>query len=334
MAVFETGYRAWNGKRTGASSRWLTICSSGIGRAYKSKWLRRLMLAAVFPLMYFTLPFVLFEQSTQNPQMFQAALEVIRTMPQAQMLQDEMLEDQSGFFYGGTPDVEQIDQLRHDVWSFLFLTLMRYPQAVLMIVLVAIVAPPLISQDLRTRAYLIYFSRPLTRGEYILGKFGIVGFFVALICATPPLLLYVLGLMLTSDPDQILHTWDLPLRIMCATFVVTVPVTLLALAMSSLTLESRYAAFAWFALWISGHIIFSVLYASMDMHHFDREILTMDPGWRIMTSPYQVLGIIQSAIFGFKVERTQLIISCLMVAATSIGSFVILFNRVQAPMRA
>lgn len=328
MAIFETGYRAWNEPRVGISSRAMTICTTGIRRAYKSKWLRRLMLAAVLPLLYFTLPFIFFEQSIEQPGMYGAAREFMRRMPQSQILREKMDDVSSN------PTEEDIQLVRHDVWAFLFLTLMRYPQAFLMIVAVGIVAPPLISQDLRTRAYLIYFSRPITRAEYILGKFGTVGFFVSLLCATPPLVLYLMGLMLTTDGDQILRTWDLPLRIVCATLVVTVPVTLVALAISSLTLESRYAAFGWFALWIAGHIVFTVLYASMDFHRFEHDMMNLDPGWRTITSPYQVLGVVQSAIFGFEVSKSQLNMSCCALIATSIASLMILFRRTAAPMRA
>jgi len=47
-----------------------------------------------------------------------------------------------------------------------------------MVLVLGIVAPPLILQDLRKRAYLIHFARPITRLEYIAGKFEAVGFFL------------------------------------------------------------------------------------------------------------------------------------------------------------
>ncbi len=63
---------------------------------------------------------------------------------------------------------------RHEVWSLLLMTFFRYPQAVLMVLLVGMIAPPLISQDFRSRAFLLYFSRPITPVEYVFGKAMVV----------------------------------------------------------------------------------------------------------------------------------------------------------------
>ena len=57
----------------------------------------------------------------------------------------------------------------------------------------------------------------------------------------PALLMYLLGLMLARSPNVFFETWDLPLRIIAASAVMAVPTSLLALAYSALTLESRYA---------------------------------------------------------------------------------------------
>jgi hypothetical protein len=211
--------------------------------------------------------------------------------------------------------------------------MLRYPQAFLMVLVVGIVAPPLISQDLRTRAYLIYFSRPITRLEYILGKTGVVSFFVLSISAGPALTLYVSGLLLSPSLTTILLTWDLPLRILLGSFCLVLPTTLVALSISSLTLESRYAGFAWFAVWIIGHVTYSALTAlpafeSRGSGHI------YQPGWRLLTSPYLVLGNVQSSIFGFNAHPSMFWPSLIGLIVVSVGATLILFRRVNAPMRA
>ena len=193
MPIHDAGYRAWEGPRVSEWTRWLTISSTGIRRAAKSTWLTRLLLVALLPLLFFAVPFFLFEQSSRDPQTWQAFTGFTRGLPQARDLREAIGP------LPRSPTPEQFDAIRHDVWSYLLLTLMRYPQALLMVIVVGIVAPPLISQDLRTRAYLIYFARPISRMEYIAGKIGVVAFYLIAIATLPALILYIMGVMLSPS---------------------------------------------------------------------------------------------------------------------------------------
>ena len=326
MPIHDAGYRAWEGRRVSEWSRWLTISSTGIRRASKSTWLKRLLFLALLPLLFFAIPFFLFEQSSRDPQIWQAFSGFTRGMPQPQEVREAIGQ------MSGSPTPEQFTAIRHDVWSYLLLTLMRYPQALLMVVIVGIVAPPLISQDLRTRAYLIYFARPISRFEYIAGKVGVVAFYLLSIATLPALVLYVMGLMLSPSLDVVLSTWDLPLRILLASACLIVPTTLVALAFSSITLESRYAGFGWFAMWIIGHVTYSALISWPTFEAAQRG-QRFEATWQLLMSPYQVLGIAQSYVFGFKGDPDLTLRAFLILIAVSVVSLVILFRRVTAPMR-
>ena len=326
MPIHSAAYRPWEGRRVSESARWLTICSTGISRAYQSRWLKRLLFSASLPLIFVGIPVFLFEQSGRDPMLWQAFARSLRSLPQASMLGDAIgrLPDHP------TPD--EFNAIRRPVWSFLILTFLRYPQAFLMVLVVGIVAPPLISQDLRTRAYLIYFARPISRLEYIVGKVGIVGFFLLAISALPAFALYVAAVMLSPSFEVVLTTWHLPVRILVASACLVIPTTLVALAFSSLTVESRYAGFAWFAMWIIGHVTYSSLVA-IPTFQAERAGTTFEPGWRILTSPYQVLGVAQTYAFGFE-SHPEMVVPCfLMLATASLVSLAILFRRVTAPMR-
>ncbi|MGV3482803.1 MAG: hypothetical protein ACO1RT_00145 [Planctomycetaceae bacterium] len=326
MPIHNASYRPWDGQRVSQQTRWLTIGTTGVRRSYQSRWLRRLLFWASLPLLFFGLPFFLFEQSVRDPAVWQAFAGVIRGMPQ-----DMMLREAIGPL-PIRPTPERFDEIRHPVWSFLLLTFLRYPQAFLMVVLVGIVAPPLISQDLRTRAYLIYFARPISRLEYVAGKLSIVGFFLLLISALPATLLYIAAVMLSPSIEVVWTTWDLPLRILAGSACMIVPTTLVALAFSSLTLESRYAGFAWFAMWIIGHVTYSSLVA-IPSFEAAQHGADFEPGWRLLTSPYHVLGVAQSYVFGFVADPSVVLPSFLLLLAVSVVSLAILFRRVTAPMR-
>jgi hypothetical protein len=190
-----------------------------------------------------------------------------------------------------------------------------------MVLVVGLVAPPLIAHDVRSRAFLLYFARPLTRWEYLLGKAVTVWCFLGLITTLPALSLYVLGILMSPELGVVFDTWDLPLRILSASLVLMLPTTLLALCLSSLTTETRYAAFGWFAVWAFGWVTYAILQ-------------TADPetSWTLV-SLFHILGEVQSWVFGM-VENTRSVKwSATILAAITIASLAILMRRVSAPMR-
>jgi hypothetical protein len=152
-----------------------------------------------------------------------------------------------------------IAQTRRVVWSRLLLAFMRVPQAVLLAVVIGLVAPTLVSRDLRAKAWLVYFTRPVGRLEYILGKAAILGVLVAAITVLPALALWLMGVLVSPSVWVAVDTWDLPLKAVAASVVLAVPTVLLALAYSSVTAESRIASFAWFATWAACWIAHSTL---------------------------------------------------------------------------
>jgi ABC-2 type transport system permease protein len=324
MPIHNAGYRSWDGRRLPGATRWTTIALTGIRRAATSKWLRRMMFLAVLPSVFLAIPFFLFEQSLRDPAMARELAGFLDVLPRGEMYQAAFASGLENL----TP--QQIEELRHTIWSYLLLTLFRYPQAVLMVLVIGIVGPPLISHDVRSRAFLIYFSRPITRLEYVLGKFGTVAFFLLMITTVPAMLLYAFGVLLSPDLGVIASTWDLPLLILLASAVLILPTTSLALMLSSMTSESRYAGFAWFTVWILGHVIFSVV---MGMTSISTGFL-VEPGWRVLLSPYQLLGAVQSWVFDLHTDESIIAPAIVILASATILSLMIVFRRIAAPLRA
>lgn len=316
MPLHDVGYRAWEGKTTSSGIRWLSIASTGIRIAFRSTWLSRTLILSVVPALAFAIAFLLYEQSIHQPQMREIGANLLMMAGADQaMIQQAMADPESA---------------RYQIWSALLLGFFRYPQAIGMLVVVGIVSPKLISYDLRNRGYLLYFSRPIQPWEYVFGKSLIVWLFIVLITTIPALLLYVVGLGLSADIYLISDTWDLPLRILAGTLVLTIPTTSVALACSAMTIESRKAVFAWFAMWIVGWVTYTVLTAgamaadSRERMRAQREqlrqevrsvenrdgriqrrgqreripvALTFTSHWELL-SPYHILGRVQQWIFG------------------------------------
>jgi ABC-2 type transport system permease protein len=300
MPIHDLGYRPWQGARVPELGRFWAIAVTGGRLAWRNRWLRRILYMTWLPAVYLSVGFLLYEQwLTQGGG-------------------ERALTD----FLSGFPVVRN----RHEAWSWLLWVFFRYPQAVLMVVVVGLIAPPLIAQDVRTRAFLLYFSRPITRLEYLLGKMSIVGGYLLAITAAPGLLMYLAALLLSSDLGAIGQTWDLPLRIVAASLVLVLPTTALALCFSSLTSDTRYATFAWFAVWAVGWITYGLLMTNLSAGASEH--------WELV-SLYHSLGRVERWVFGLETGEfvTKVLPAAVELAALTVVSLAVLVRRVSSPMR-
>jgi len=368
MPLHDVGYRPWPaerpatvaqpGPRAGGGAG--VIAETGIRLAWKSRWLRRVLLFAWSPAIMFAGGFFAFEQALDE-----GAIGTARSMARqvdALGLLGRMVADSLG---GSLDDPATA---RRVVWSRLLLAFMRAPQAVLLAVVVGLVAPRLIAGDLRAKAWLVYFTRPISRGDYILGKVGVLAAIVSLITLVPALVLWAVGVLVSPSVQVAVATWDLPLRILAAAAAVTIPTVLLALAYSSLTAESRIAAFAWFATWVACWIAHGALTgadlaaqarspaaaAALDDPFDDDQPPVVRPrgrpqrlGWLARAagidgtedrwawvSLFHAQGVVQAWIFGIEQRMAVVWPSLACLTAVASGSLAVLLLRVDAPARA
>jgi ABC-2 type transport system permease protein len=327
MGLHNLGYRRWNGRLAPVSARWITIASVGVRCAWQSHWLRRLLLVSWLPALGFATGFFAWEQAQQYADWRFAIKDFAHQFPQGHPLRELVRLN----------DFVNAPQARHTVWAWLLYSFFRYPQALVMVLMVGIIAPPLISQDLRSRAYLLYFSRPLSRSEYILGKTASIWVYMIAISTIPALILYLLGILLSPNLAVIWATWDLPLRIVAASALLVIPMATLALCMSSMTEESRYAAFAWFTLWVLGWFAYGVMTSvdlihAMQRSHVDGTVSAPTTDWTYL-SLYHTLGKVQSWAFGFT-DFQSIRLSAFILIGITLLSLAILLRRVAAPLKA
>ncbi len=327
MPVHDLGYRDWTGKKMPRLLRPLVVARSGISLVWRRKLLRLMLILAWLPIAIPAMAIFFFEYSTTDPDL------------------GRMIGGFLGSPMVGRPDLtvqvmENPAAARHEVWSTVILFFFRYPQLVAMVMLVGLIAPMLVSYDLRSKAYLMYFSRPLTPGEYILGKSAVVWFFLFMIVTVPALALYVLGVLLSPDLSVIVETWDIPLRIILASGVLVVPTTAVALCYSSFTSESRYASFAWFATFVMGYVSYMILtFAGARGPGRPRpgrrgqptfEELGIDPDrWRLL-SPYHTLGKVESWVFGLDPTGGSVIPPMIVLIGVTVGGILIVRYRIIA----
>ena len=363
MPLQDVGYRACNNERCGPSSTIWVIAWTGIRLAWESRWLRRMVFFAWSPALLFAASFFAFEQAVDE-----GRLTSLGTAAQRGQNLDGigMLGTVLADALGGNTDEVDVETTRHLVWSRLLLAIMRAPQALLLAAVVRLVAPTLISRDLRAKAWLIYFTTPVGRTEYSLGKFFILLLWVLVSTMLPALALWLTGVLVSPSVSVAFETWDLPIRIATASFILAVPTVLLALAYSSLPTESRIASFAWFATWVAcwighGALTTADLVASTQdggvysMEGTQEEEASRSPKAKVSpirrnfrwfaraagidavvdrwawVSPYHALGAVQAAIFGIDTRPRSWWPSSMTWLVMSASSLCILAWRITGP---
>ena len=126
-------------------------------------------------------------------------------------------------------------------------------------ILILLVGPNLISQDLRFNALPLYFSRPLRRIDYFLGKLGVIGAFLGMVIIVPSLIAYVLGLLFSLDITIVRDTFGILLASIAYGLVIALSAGMLMLALSSLSRNSRYVALFWVGIWFVSSIVATIL---------------------------------------------------------------------------
>ncbi len=358
MPINNVGYRAWDGITRGALSRCLAIASTGIGITFKSQWIRRMLFVSWLPVAYVGIGFFFFEKymdeqirqtiqglDTENKIDFERlrreAQQNIRPHEANQRIPPGDLRGALSLFPKSDVVIRSImndspSVARHTTWCWMLMFFFQYPQGIMMIMMIGLIVPPLISRDLRSRAYLMYFSRPIGRLEYLLGKLAIPATFLAMITLIPAMTIYVFGVMLSPGFSVVLDTWDIPFRIVIASAVLIIPTSLLALMFSALTHESRFAAFAWLAVWGLGEGAYRAISAAQ----FDpRTLPSGEPVAQRITdwsfvSLFGTVGKAQTWVFGLESDPRAVIPFIIVLLSISVVAAFVLYRRVTAPINA
>ena len=241
MPIFDQGYQHWNGTLSGHAWRWLAITRHGVRIGMKMRSLRFVLLLSLLPAMTLAAAIAtwgLIERKSVLVQMIAGFLVG------------------SGILNRGV--VTDPLHYRIEIWTLCY-SLFLSSELTLSMILVLLVGPDLISQDLRFNALPLYLSRPLRRIDYFLGKLGVIAAFLGLVTVVPCLLAYALGLLFTLDITILRDTFGLLLAAIGYGVVIILSAGMLILALSSLSRNSRYVALFWLVLWIVSNIFSYVL---------------------------------------------------------------------------
>ncbi len=238
MPIFDQGYQHWNGRLSGHAFRWLAITRQGVRQQIQRRRTKWLVAAAFVPALMLAALLVfwgLLEQQSVLIQPFMAML---------QFLPEEVRAGPKAY--------------RLPIWTIAFNTFFRVETFFAML-LVLTVGPDLVSQDLRFNAMPLYFSRPLRRIDYFLGKLGVIGVFLSAVAIGPAVAAYLLGVAFSLDVGVLKDTWRLLAGSVAYGLIVVLSAGTLMLAISSLSRNSRLVGAAWIGLWMISNFTSLVL---------------------------------------------------------------------------
>jgi ABC-2 type transport system permease protein len=230
MPIFDQGYQHFHGQLTGNAWRWLVITRHGVRTQLKNRAVRILLLFAWIPALALVATLAvwgLIEQKISGVTSFLGPI-----LSSSGLLSDPVTH-------------------RRAVWTLAY-SYFFWMQLFLIMLLVVAVGPGLISCDLRFNALPLYFSRPIRRLDYFLGKLGVIGALVAAVAIVPAVLAYVMGVCFSLDVTVIRDTYRLPLASIVYGLVIVICVGTLMLALSSLTRRSILVGISWFGIWVIG----------------------------------------------------------------------------------
>jgi len=127
----------------------------------------------------------------------------------------------------------------------------------------------LIANDLRYNSISLYFSRPLTKLEYVFGKGAALFLFLSMISIIPAIILFITGILMTSVSISyiISHLWVLGAMLLSISITLILFV-MVSLAFSSLTKKWMYAGAGIFSFFIFTSILADILYATFGVDYF------------------------------------------------------------------
>jgi hypothetical protein len=193
-------------------------------------------------------------------------------------------------------------------------------QILLMVLVTVFGASGLVANDLRTGAILVYLSRPLTQRDYILGKLGVPMALNLALTLVPGLALYAAGLLLA--PEQYLQwslAWIAP-AIVVHSLAGSLVLSLLTLALSSLSKSARVAGLAFAGVFFGLETMRALLQAVFDRNE------------AVLLSLWAGLKALSVAFFGVEDRALQIawFWPLLVLTLLSIGCLFVLHARVRA----
>ncbi|NIM58102.1 MAG: hypothetical protein GTO16_04045 [Candidatus Aminicenantes bacterium] len=232
MTIKEKGYSHWDGEFLVRKFPWWPITRYGIRLTFQRKFFRLAFPLSLLPAVFF--------------------LGLIYV--------SERLED-FPFLKG------EIVQLLEISPNFFKTYLTQGFMLFIMLMIVIFCGASLISDDLKHNSLQLYFSRPLKKKDYFLGKIAVIVFFLFIITLIPGLVFFIMKLVFSGSLKFFLSYPWLPLSIIGYSLILTGFFSFYTLFLSSLSKNRRLVAILIFGIYYLSEIVYLIFRSEFRSHY-------------------------------------------------------------------
>ncbi len=233
MTIKERGYTHWDGDLKDGRFPWWPITRWGIKLTFKKKFFKLLFFISLVPALIFLVGIYISERLEDFRFMIKDSSEFIQINP-------------AYFKSYFTSD---------------FLLFM-------MVMILVFCGAGLIADDLKYNSLQLYFSRPLKKRDYFLGKVAVVGFFLLIVTLVPGIVFLAMKLVFSGSLKFFASYPWLVLSVVGYSFLITVFFAFYVLFLSSLSKNRRYVTIFIFGIYIFSDILFGIFYGIFRSPYF------------------------------------------------------------------
>ena len=286
MPIKEKGYSHWDGEFSQKKLSWWPITRYGIKLSLKKKFFKLTYALALVPAVVFLVGIYLAER----------------------------IEDFSVIMDGGSTLIK--------VDPSLFKTYLTNEFLLFMIIIILVFAGAgLIADDLKYNSLQLYFSRPLRKKDYLLGKASVLGFFLLFLTLVPGLILFIMKLIFSGGLKFFGDFPLLPLSIIGYSIFITIYFSCYTLLLSSISKSKRYVIILIVGIYFFSDILYAIFYNIFPSRSPYFSLFSLKVN-------LQQLG---AAFFGIKApQNVPWIYSLIILAGICCLSVAVLFRKVKS----
>ena len=222
--IREKGYSHWNGTLRESRFPWWPITRTGILLTFRKKQFKFFFASAFLPALVFLVGIYISERLEDFKAMFQGAQKFITVDPAYF----------KNYFTGD------------------FLLFM-------MVLILVFAGAGLISDDLKHNALQLYFSRPIGKKEYLLGKAAVVFFFILVLTLVPGILFILFKIIFAGSLRFLAQYPWIILSVLGYSALLMVFFAAYTLLLSAVSKNRRYVTILIFGVYLFSDIVFGIL---------------------------------------------------------------------------
>lgn len=275
MPIYDQSYKHWEGTLKSHAFRWWVITKYGIKTAFKKRAVKMLFMLAMIPFVAFAV-YIYGLTNLGKVATFVGGLGGRTPVGDiaAREYEVEVQGDAEAFLQGfseegiavsgqgptykiSLPDEEDsklifgiakktgteiVRIVPPGVKEIFYSQFLRVESGLLFFVLVLVIGSGLIAKDIKFNALQIYLAKPITGADYVLGKAGVLLFFLLMVTLAPGILLFFFQTILIGDSLYFRHYWWVPAAIIGYSVLIASSASFMVLALSALSGNVRNAA--------------------------------------------------------------------------------------------